>query len=432
MSISAPKTDLISKSPMNRIISYYLATILCLIVNISLHSTNISNNINFHFNDTEVERQVMGLTDIIDIKYNAEVKSIINTYITIGKNNSEVILSRSNYYFPIMENIIRKHNMPEEIKYLAVIESGLRPTVKSRVGAVGLWQFMSSTAKYYDLRIGNTFDERKEVTRSTEAALRYLNDLYERFGDWTLALAAYNCGPGNVNKAIRKAGGAKNYWEIRNYLPRETRRYLPKFIATMYVMNYFEQLGLELNAEDYTEHKAFGIAYIQEKTTFNTISKLSGLDISNIKKYNPSYTHNYIPASSKGNSLILPEIHLLTYLKNLGKMDKLHHVFYLKSALFTNPESLNPSESIMPAESTKINTDEILALNLVDFFELPSHPLTLEIKSEDAMRNPAVQQKLFRLRKRQTLLEFLNENNLKQSDIKSISEDGVVVFNPAQ
>lgn len=427
MNISGPKTDLTSKSPMNKIITYYLSAFLCFFVSVSFSYGNTNNSIDVHFNDSELERQILGLSSNFDIKYNAEIKSIINTYITVGKSNSEAILSRSNYYFPIMENIISKHNMPEEIKYLAVIESGLRPTVKSRVGAVGLWQFMSSTAKFYDLRIASSHDERKEVTRSTEAALRYLNDLYERFGDWNLALAAYNCGPGNVNKAIRKAGGKKSYWEIRNYLPRETRRYLPKFIATMYVMNYFNQLGLELNAKDYTEHKAFGIAYLTDKTTFQEVSELSGLNISDIKKYNPSYTHNYIPASTKGNSLILPEVHLLTYLKNLGKMDQLHHVFYLKSALFSTPSELVIDESVMAVESTSVSSAEILGLNIIEPFELENKELSFQLNTTGYSYSPAHQKKIFRLRKRQTINDLIEIENIKRSDIESVSEDGLVV-----
>ena len=381
---------------------------------------------NDRFSDKEIESQIHQLSNQIDLVYNDEVKTIINTYISSGRKNTEVILSRSQYYFPLIEQIITENNLPEELKYLSVIESGLRPTVKSKVGAVGLWQFMSGTAKEYDLRIHSYIDERKDVKKSTQAALEYLTNLYRRYDDWTLALAAYNCGPGNINKAIRKAGGKKDFWEIRKYLPKETRRYLPKLVATMYVMNHFHDYGLNDKAQKFSEYSAFGVANIHNKTSFDHISEYSGLSVKEIKKHNPSYMHNYIPSSSRGNNLIMPEGYLLTYLQNMQLMDNFTGVFYLKSAIISIPKA-----TIQPEiKELKRAFIQNFTLDPAEINEIAVSEAKISSNIGNISFSPVIQPKrTHRLAKRQTLTAWLRENNIDLSIFNAeVNENGVITL----
>ncbi len=412
---------------MNKILSYCMTICLLIVLqNSSLEGRDPRSMMDM-LDDPAVEQQVLGMTDIFELKYSEEIKRLILDYTTNGRRSSEVILNRANYYFPIFERIIAEQNLPQELKYLSVIESALRPTVKSKAGAVGLWQFMSSTARMYDLQVVGSNDERKDVAKSTQAALLYLTDLYNRYDDWALALAAYNCGPGNVNKAIRRAGGVKNYWKIRRFLPRETRRYLPKMIATMYVMQYSQDLGLEKTGRDFSEHKSFGIAYINDKTSFKKIAELSGISVKEIAKHNPSYAYGYIPSSIKGNSLILPEAYLLKYLHNTQQMENLSLVFYLKDALSIKEEEMElPAETII-AESTRIvSIDPLLQLDLMEQFVV-TDPLKsdLTIKPNTLVWQP--QLNVVRLGKRQSLKDMKALKHLRPEDIKSISTSGILI-----
>ncbi len=185
-----------------------------------------------------------------NIAYNPALESVIKRYLKNRKRSTETLISRSRYYFPMFEEILDKHNLPLEIKYLAVVESTLKPQAKSRVGATGLWQFMFSTGRQYGLEVSSYVDERCDPLQSTNAAAKYLGSLYKMFGDWDLALAAYNSGPGNVTKAIRRSGGYQNYWNIRPFLPSETAGYLPAFLATLYLFEYSEAHGFQVQNKE--------------------------------------------------------------------------------------------------------------------------------------------------------------------------------------
>ncbi|MBT8282946.1 MAG: lytic transglycosylase domain-containing protein, partial [Muriicola sp.] len=188
--------------------------------------------------DTEVLKarlQALDEKTPFNIAYNPSLESVIKSFLIRKKDLMQRMLTASQFYFPLFEQELDNHNIPLEIKYLAIVESALNPRAKSRVGATGLWQFMYSTGKMYDLDVSSYVDERSDPVKSTRAACQYLSKLYDIFGDWDLALAAYNSGPGNVNKAIRRSGGYTNYWNIRRNLPRETAGYLPAFLATMYL-----------------------------------------------------------------------------------------------------------------------------------------------------------------------------------------------------
>ncbi|WP_235298806.1 lytic transglycosylase domain-containing protein [Portibacter marinus] len=288
--------------------------LLTLILSTTVKGNEGSENFIGSFSQDEIKQRLDDLNADVDLRLTSEVKKYLRDYVVSYRQSSEKLLGRSLIYFPAIENKISEKQLPDEIKYLSVIESSLRPDARSRVGAVGLWQFMKSTAKMYGLEIDRQVDERKDVAKSTDAALDYLRDLNERFGDWTLALAAYNCGPGNVRKAMRRSGG-KDYWSIRNYLPRETRNYVPKFIAVTYVMTYFKDHDLSPAYPDQLFIKTRK-AVIYEQTSLASIIEHTGMSIDEIRSYNPSFIGTHIPKSKEGKVLELPSEMMYTYLAN--------------------------------------------------------------------------------------------------------------------
>ena len=194
--------------------------------------------------DSVFVRRLQSLHTVVPMTYNSEVRAYIKVYVRIMSHRLDAMLSLSEYYFPLFEETLDRYKVPEELKYLTIVESAMNPQATSRAGAAGLWQFIYSTGKNYDLEISSLVDERRDPYKSTVAAARYLRTLYDMYGDWQLAMAAYNCGPGNVNKAIARSGGKHTFWEIYPYLPRETRGYIPKYIGATYVMNYYHEHGL--------------------------------------------------------------------------------------------------------------------------------------------------------------------------------------------
>lgn len=240
------------------------------------------------------------------IEYNPSLERVIKSFLTGKRDLMERMLTASQFYFPMFEQELDNYNIPLEIKYLAVVESALNPRARSRVGATGLWQFMYSTGKMYDLNVSSYVDERRDPLKSTKAACQYLSKLHEIFGDWDLALAAYNSGPGNVNKAIRRSGGHENYWNIRRFLPRETAGYVPAFQAVMYILEYADELGLKkVNAErPYFETDT---VMVKSLITFKQISDLVDVSEEELRTLNPSYKLDIIPfVKGKQYSLRLP------------------------------------------------------------------------------------------------------------------------------
>jgi len=228
------------------------------------------------------------------ISYNPSLERVIKSFLIRKKGLMGRMLTASQFYFPMFEQVLDNHNIPLEIKYLSIVESALNPKAKSRVGATGLWQFMYGTGKMYDLNVSSYVDERSDPIASTKAASKYLSKLYAIFGDWDLALAAYNSGPGNVNKAIRRSGGHTNFWNIRTFLPRETAGYVPAFLATMYLFEYAEEHGITMkNAErPYFETDT---VHVKNTITFDQISKVVGITTEELEVLNPSYKLNIIP-----------------------------------------------------------------------------------------------------------------------------------------
>ena len=240
-----------------------------------------------------------------DFTYNEYVGAFINLYVNKKRELTESCLALSEYYFPVFEEVIDKYDLPMEFKYLAVVESALNIKARSRAGAAGLWQFMYRTGKHYDLEINSYVDDRYELYASTDAACRYFKNLYEIYGNWELVIAAYNCGPGNVNKAIRRSGGKNTYWEIRKYLPRETRGYVPAFVAVNYAMNYHEEHGLLAKLPDSLNLLT---DTIQVKGHFDLaeLSEYFCADIDQLIYLNPSLRLGKIPENDKRYTIRLP------------------------------------------------------------------------------------------------------------------------------
>ena len=241
-----------------------------------------------------------------NIEYNPLLENVIKSYLKRNKKGMERLMALSTYYFPLFEQKLDKHNIPLEIKYLAIVESALNPRARSRVGATGLWQFMYATGKMHGLEISSYVDERMDPVMATEAAAQYLSTLYRVFEDWDLVLASYNSGPGNVSKAIRRSGGSVNYWDLRSYLPRETAGYVPAFLATLYIFEYAEEHGFQPPQPNITYFETDTI-HPQKLISFDQISEVTGVEKELLQFLNPSYKLDIIPHVEDENySLRLP------------------------------------------------------------------------------------------------------------------------------
>ncbi len=268
--------------------------------------TSVSN-----VSDSIIARRLKALPSTIELTYNRQVRNIIEYYIDKGGARVGVMIGLSKYYFPIFEAILDEYSMPHELKYLVVIESALNPNAVSRAGATGLWQFMYSTGRMYDLRINANVDDRKDPIKSSVAAARYLKDLYRIYKDWHLALAAYNCGPGNVNKAIRRSGKS-DFWGIYNFLPRETRGYVPAYIAACYVMNYYKEHNIAPAV--LSKPVSTDTVMVRRDVHFEQISQVLNIPFELIKDLNPQYKRDIIFGTQDDYSLKLPFRHINTFI----------------------------------------------------------------------------------------------------------------------
>lgn len=237
------------------------------------------------------------LPNVVDMPYNEVVRKFIDQYSGRLRRTVSLMLGASNFYFPLFEEALESYQVPLELKYLPIIESALNPEATSRVGAAGLWQFMLTTGKQYGLEVTSLIDERRDPVKSSYAAARYLHDLYEIFGDWTLAIASYNCGPQNVSKAIKRAGGVKDYWTIYPYLPAETRGYVPAFIAANYIMNYYCEhnicpVNTQLPAGTDT-------IMVSRDIRMEQIHEMCGVSMEELHALNPQYRTTLIPGASR-------------------------------------------------------------------------------------------------------------------------------------
>ena len=250
-----------------------------------------------------IER-IKRMNSFISLPYNDIVKNYIILYSEKMPTKMAHILGLCQYYMPIFEEVFNRYDIPEELKAMAVIESALNPTAVSRVGAKGMWQFMYSTAKMYGLHIDSFVDERLDPVKSAEAAAQYLQDSYEIFGDWNLAIASYNCGAGNVNKAIRRSGGKRAFWDIWPYLPRETRGYVPAFVGALYTMTYYKEHGIRPEAVQIPAH--IDTLKINKQLHLRQVADLTAAPLEELKNLNPQYRHEIIPGDSREYILRIP------------------------------------------------------------------------------------------------------------------------------
>ena len=229
-----------------------------------------------------------------NVEYNPVLEQVIKSFLKNRRSSLERLMSLSDYYFPMFEQEMSNQKIPLEMKYLAIIESALNPKARSRAGATGLWQFMYATGKSYGLEVNNYVDERSDPVRSTKAAAKYLNELYKIFGDWDLTLAAYNSGPGNVTKAIRRSNGKTNYWNLRPYLPRETAGYVPAFLATLYIFEYAKEHGFKPQKRANHLFQTDTIR-VKQAIPFKDIAEITGMDVQDIQFFNPLYQLDVVP-----------------------------------------------------------------------------------------------------------------------------------------
>ncbi len=246
--------------------------------------------------DEEYIARIDAIRSAVPLSYNETVKRCIENYLVNGRPQIASMLGLADYYFPMIEQQLDAACMPLELKYLTIIESAMNVRAFSKAGAAGLWQFMMSTGRAYGLRVDSYIDERFDPYKSTQAAVRYLNDLYGIYEDWILAIAAYNCGPGNVNKAVRRAGGADNFWSIYYYLPRETRSYVPLYIAATYIFNYYEDYGIIPTKPGLPE--LCDTIMVSDLLSFEQVAAMLDLTVSQIRTLNPQYKVGIIPAGA--------------------------------------------------------------------------------------------------------------------------------------
>ncbi len=268
-------------------------------------NTKTANTASFTLSDNELSARVKNLNLPMEARLTTPVRTKIRRYVTVGSLESQDLLGRTALYFPVFEHYLRVYDLPQSLKYLPLVESRLLPQSVSPASAAGLWQFMPATARSLGLHINGSVDERLDTHRSTEAAVKMLAELYERYDDWALALAAYNCGPARVNSAIRRAGNKRDYWAIQRFLPRESQLYVPAFIAAAYLVEYHDAHQLTPNYPSFQ---------LQETRTFRIYGGLSlykvakslGIDYNTLKELNPGFLRGAVPRDTRGYYVVIP------------------------------------------------------------------------------------------------------------------------------
>ncbi len=285
------------------------------------------------FSDSIIAKRISLLKGDIAVTFNPKVRNFIDYFSIRNRDYTRKMLRRKDAYFPMFEAALKRHNMPTDLKYLTIVESGINPKAKSHVGALGMWQFMPATGKSFGLDYDYYIDERMDAYKATEAACKFLGSLYRMFGDWEMALAAYNCGPGNVRRAIRKSGYKKTFWEVYKYLPRETRSYVPQFMAVSYLMRHADDHNIYINEHEIEAIPAHDSLIVNQYFNLTAFAKESGICIDELLLLNPEIKRNVIPDFKKDYVLKVPSrVELL-------ESDML--VAYLDSAKKKGSEDLN-------------------------------------------------------------------------------------------
>lgn len=366
----------------------------------SLNKYQYSQEIIPQFSDSIYRARLAKLDQLspMDLGYNDIVKAFINLYGLRKRELTSRILGLSHLYFPLFEETLDYYNLPLELKYLAVVESALNPTATSKARAAGLWQFMYNTGRIYNLQVTSYVDDRNDPIKSTKAACEYLRYLYSLYDNWELAMAAYNCGPGNVNKAIRRSGGKKNYWEIYNFLPRETRGYVPAFIAVNYIMNYATEHNLYPVSPPMTYFE-FDSVHISERLDLKQVSNTLDISLDVLNYLNPVYKLGIIPKTDKSMVLNLPKEKVGLFIQNEKSIYQyqlpIEQQTISEAALATANANASSSSSAAHGESTiryhRVRSGEYLSLIAKKY-----HVSVTDIKKWNNLRssNIAVGQRL--------------------------------------
>ena len=303
------------------------------------NSTNeCSKGGNIVYTDSVYIERLYNLPTEMELSFNSVVRTYIEMYTSRRRDLVSYMLSLGDYYYPMFEEALDRYGLPLELKYLPVIESALNPVAVSRMGATGLWQFMLRTGQQYQLEINSLVDERRDPYKATEAAARFLNDLYQIYGDWNLVIAAYNCGPGNVNKAIARSGGKQDYWGIYYQLPKETRGYVPAFIAANYVMSYYNEHNI-CPQESSNDFLALDTVHVTSEVHFKQISTVLDIPIEDIRRYNPQFKKDKIPGNHKAYALVLPTKDIYAFISNKDEILDHNKSIYLTHRKETLTES---------------------------------------------------------------------------------------------
>ncbi|TXB63215.1 LysM peptidoglycan-binding domain-containing protein [Phaeodactylibacter luteus] len=314
--------------------------------------------------ESEVKERIMRLNIPFKVRYDEEVSSTIKEYVTNGYRDTELMLGRTSAYFPIFEHYLNVYGLPKELRYLPIVETGLNIKAYSGAGAAGLWQFIAPSARMYGLEVNHTVDERFDAYRATEAAVSMLARLHSHYKDWSLVLAAYNCGPARVNAAIREAG-CRDFYTVANYLPQETQHYIPRFIAAAYITNYHKHHGISPRYKGAFGKPLRGVKLF-ESYTIGEVAHASGVPVEVLRQLNPAYRRSIIPANERGHYLLLPASGLRG-LKGLvsarsGRFDHGHRLLYPNA--FELAYVVKPGESIEEIASRyNCTVQEIAAWN---------------------------------------------------------------------
>jgi membrane-bound lytic murein transglycosylase D len=295
------------------------------------------DSLNPQYPDSVYIERLSRLPVKIDLAYNSKVRSYIGVYTGKRRELVEVLLGLSEYYFPVFDEIFDYYGVPLELKYCSIIESALNPRAVSRAGATGIWQFMYGTGRMYGLTINSLVDERRDPVESTHAAARFLKDLYGIYGDWLLAIAAYNCGPGNVNRAIRRSGGRRDFWDIYYFLPRETRGHVPAFVAAAYAMNYYREHGLQ--ARPIELPIPVDTIMVRDNLHLDQVSHVLDIPKKMLRDINPQYKWDIIPGKEKPYALKIPVEYSMRFIELEDS------IFAWKDSVYFNPASMTKSPS---------------------------------------------------------------------------------------
>jgi membrane-bound lytic murein transglycosylase D len=370
-----------------------------------IENMNIDEKVAYNL-DTEVLKKRLRKLDVQSpfvIEYNPALENVIKSFLKNRTKSFERQMALAEYYFPLFEEKLSKYNLPLEIKYLAIVESALQPKAKSKVGAGGLWQFMPATGKQYKLNISTYVDERHDPIKSTEAACHYMMNMYAIFGDWSLVLASYNCGPGNVSKAIRRSGGKTDYWEIRKYLPRETANYLPAFLATMYIYEYKKEHGLVPKKAEMTYFETDTVM-VKQAMTFKQLSDLLDISEEQLEYLNPIYKSKYIPSiDDEYFYLRLPKNKIGIFVSNEEKI--YGYLAYLEQEKVRNLQlalQAKKRDSIAKQDSLAVATNLVVANNEPVEMEEVLKKRTKEVVSKN----------FHKVKKGETLSQIADKNNV--------------------